>query len=116
MRWRSIIVGLVIGGFVGFAGQWAADFFLGILPGRVPYEYLRNGGLELEQKKWRMNVITNPDGQRLFYTGIFLHWLDIRGDVASRTGAIAALLGASSVLAADELRKNSRLKKRISEC
>jgi len=97
MRWRYII-GALVGALLGFFGQFFGDhssFWEGDVDRYITGRHLAGARL-------------------LVYEEIFLEWLlDGRGDTGGRTAAIAALLGASAVMAADELRKSRKGRERL---
>jgi len=125
MHWRKIIIGAVLGGLLGFIGQLSADFFWWPSPidesNRTCYEYVFCGtpddervGRTLEScLRLELPPEKRNQGRLLFFEGIFLFWLQERWKFVGQTVLIGAFLGASSVLAADQI-SQKRLAKKLS--
>jgi hypothetical protein len=104
VRWKRVVIGAVLGGLLGFGGQFVADFF--------GWGFIDNGyGL---QSLWTLSKSSGFDlfwtehgerGRELWAQSILLAWLDQRGDLAYRTALFVAFFSASAALALDRKRE-----------
>ena len=91
MRWKSIIIGAVLGGLLGLEGQFFSDYSSWRTPSAYTVHLL-------------MQLSHFPIGRPRDVAGLItqlgvLTWLLQRGDVVLRTILLAAFLGASTALA-----------------
>jgi len=106
MRWRYIKVTL-IGALLGFAGQFMTDFFCwnAFCVGKTSQQILSSGFVDRALAECYHSQNLQPQAHLLIYQLMTLRWLSDRGEIAGRTAAVAALLGASAVLATDQIRQ-----------
>src|SRR5580658_2889270 len=101
MRWQYIKIAL-LGGLLGFAGQCLGDYFFWSMDGPVCSVVLREDRL-LAVYPGSCTAQREQQVNQLIWQAIFLMWLRDRAELAGRSGAIAAFLGVSSLVAADHL-------------
>src|ERR1700730_11105951 len=98
-------VALIVG-LLGFAGQCVGDFFCWQMRdcGPTPYRY----SVDFQSVRYQQSVMVWFYGRAqqanpLIWQAILLMWLRDRGELAGRTAAIAAFLGVSIMLGADQI-------------
>jgi hypothetical protein len=99
MHWRYFKATL-IGGLLASTGFVVADLVTGAWCG-----HWWDGGLDRVIAQHVPMRKLQPQARQLVYQSIFLRWLLQRGELAGRITAIGALLGASAVLARDQIRQ-----------
>lgn len=137
MRWRYF-TSAVLCGFLGFIAQFVGDkahpaarivwfrsdlrsdfhlVYMGQWHLGVSTPYLNPGGTPQYAGRSKLFEF-HPDGQQeahewqqLWLQLLFLQWLQERGELAVRTSAIIAVLGASFVFAADGFWQSRKAKK-----
>jgi hypothetical protein len=118
---RQYVVGAMVGGLLGFLCQFVGDnVFLHpyqvnqagacewIPGGSSQFNYYRSGNLARYVARRIPVQGYQAEGHQLIYQIMLLAWLRDRGDIAGRTAAWTAFLGASAVLAGDQLQKTKR--------
>jgi hypothetical protein len=90
VRWKKIVIGALLGGLLGFEGQFFSDYS----SWRIPSAYTVHLLVQLSHF---------PMGRQRDVAGLItqlgvLTWLLQRGDVVPRTILLAAFLGASTAL------------------
>jgi hypothetical protein len=106
VRWKKVVIGAVLGGLLGFGGQFVVDFFYFDCedpPSRdriLTMYQTASGQADANFRVW-MPGIAIDRARPLIYQGVILAWLMRRGDIASRTALIVAFLSASAALAVD---------------
>jgi len=113
MRWRYVKA-VLLGALLGFAGQFLTDFFCWVAPDGAAtpqHQFYVNGEIWWDRS---FPPQLRSQAQQLCCQFYFLYWLRHRGEVALRIAAVAALLGVSSVMAADQLRERRKARKEVS--
>jgi hypothetical protein len=124
VRWKKVVIGAVLGGLLGFGGQFVVDF-LTLHP--VPQREKEDGTLDwkpggnsiysdlcscefdevirryLRKQQW-------SEAHKVVCQAALIIWLKDRGDLAARTALIVAFLGASAALALGQKGKNSAVR------
>lgn len=96
MRWKRVVIGAVLGGMLGLAGQLVTDFWI-FFDGTFD----RILGIYGQRQNQARQVLYQLD---------LLYWLVQRGEIASRTALIVAFLCVSATLAFDRKEKSSAVK------
>jgi hypothetical protein len=104
VRWKRVLIGAVLGGVLGFAGQLVLDFFCWAPSGSETVWRCIDSG-EISHHIARFMPKHEHAALELWYQLVFLWWLNERGQTASQTVLIVAFLGASAALA---LKKKGR--------
>jgi hypothetical protein len=113
MRWKRVIVIVLMGGGLSFGGQLLVDFFCWKAPynGETPYDLCC--GLELD-RRMAAHYPVSPERESyrngLIYQGEFIWWLLHRGDAVCRTTLFMAFLGALCAVTWQRGGKNSTFK------
>jgi hypothetical protein len=114
MHWRYFKAAL-IGGLLGFAGQCVGDFFCWQMRGGGPTPYRYSVDFQSVHYQQSVMVLFYGRAQQanpLLWQAVFLMWVIDRGEVAVRTAAIAACLGVSTMLGADQLRERRMVQRK----
>jgi hypothetical protein len=110
VRWKNIVIGSVLGGLLGFGGQFAVDFFCWVPD--VHAQSISGGQLPIESQtlyqytSWatKENGLARNEfrGPEIVWNAALLFWLKERGELACRAALIVAFLVASAALALDQ--------------
>ena len=112
MRWKRVVAGAVLGGLLGFGGQFVADFFCWDTPDdrKTPYRIFFDGTLDGYLPHYGRTLERQSQARQIFYQVYILYWLVRRGEIASRTTLIVAFLCVSAALALEQQKKQSASK------
>jgi hypothetical protein len=100
VSWKKVVIGAVLGGLLGFGGQFLADG----MPVNISEK-------EMSTLCWLLgspgmyedlSVKQKHQAQPMIYQACFWMWLEQRCELASRTALLVAFLGVSIALALDQ--------------
>src|ERR1700722_18115736 len=99
MRWKRVVIGAVLGGLLGFGGQFVIDFFWWTpQKGEATMNSCARHIFSSEPLMF-FDAKHMQQAQGLYSLGFLLVWLDRRADLATRSALIVAFFGASAAVA-----------------